>query len=207
MPVGCANIAHDATRAKTEGALAGGGAGAVLGLLVAKIFGKNTAATLISVGIGSLLGVTLGYAVGSHVADKKAEYASREDWLDACIAEARKNNQEVANYNKVLEHEIKILEDKSTKLAADYKRQTAKRETLVAENKDVQKLRAKLDADIQALEERAVKEKGVVQDARAAKDNAEADILDAELKTLETQIAKMKEHNQKLANISVRMAV
>ena len=51
------------------------------------------------------------------------------------------------------------------------------------------------------------KQKAVAQDARAGKNTAEAEIMDAEVKKLESQIAEMKKHNQKLANISVRMAV
>lgn len=204
---GCGNIQHDGTRTKTEGTLVGAGVGAGVGALLGQAIGGNTAGTLIGAGVGALVGGVSGFAIGSHVADKKAEYASREDWLDSCIADARQGNREVAEYNVKLADEIKALDKKSTRPAADYKRQKAKRETLVAEKQAVEKQRAEVDANIKALEERAAKQKAVAQDARAGKNTAEAQIMDAEVKKLESQIAEMKKHNQKLANISVRMAV
>ena len=60
---------------------------------------------------------------------------------------------------------------------------------------------------IKSLEERSAKQKAVAQDARSGKNTMEADIMDAEVKKLEAQIAELKKHNQKLASISVRMAV
>lgn len=204
---GCANIQNDATRTKTEGALVGAGVGGGVGALVGTAIGGNATGALIGGGIGAILGSLTGLAAGNYVADKKAEYASREEWLDACIEEARKSNQAAVEYNAKLSKEIKELDKRCTKLAADFKRQQAKRETLLAEKATIDKQQKAVEAGIKSLEERSAKQKAVAQDARSGKNTTEADIMDAEVKKLETQIAELKKHNQKLASISVRMAV
>ena len=88
---GCSNIHDDSTRTKTEGTLVGGGIGAALGALFGGLIGGNGKGALIGAGIGAGIGSLAGFFVGKHVADKKAEYASREDWLDDCIAHRLKN--------------------------------------------------------------------------------------------------------------------
>lgn len=204
---GCANIQNDATRTKTEGTLVGAGVGAGVGALVGTVIGGDATGALIGGGIGALLGGLSGLVAGSYVADQKAKYASREEWLDACIDEARKSNETAVEYNAKLSEEIKKLDKRSTKLAADFKRQQAKRETLLTEKENIDKQQKEVEASIKALEERAAKQKAVAQDARSGKNTTEADIMDAEVKKLEAQIAELKKHNQKLASISVRMAV
>lgn len=204
---GCANIQNDGTRTRTEGTLVGAGAGAGVGALLGQIIGQDTKGTLIGAGIGLVLGSLSGFLVGDHVADKKAEYASQEAWLDACIADARKNNAELAEYNSKLGKEIAELDKKSKTLAAEYKKSKQNKDKLVAEKKAVDEQRKELGEAIAALEKRLNKDKGVASDARASKNTQEAAAMDKEIAKLEKQIAQMKDYNRKLANISVRMAV
>ena len=208
MPAGgCANIQNDGTRTRTEGTLVGVGAGAGVGALLGQIIGQDTKGTLIGAGIGALLGGLSGFMVGDHVADKKAQYASQEAWLDACIADAHKNNTELAQYNAQLGKEIADLDKKSRTLAAEYKKNKQNKDKLVAEKKAIDEQRKDLGDAIAALETRLQKDRSVANDARASKNTKEAAAMDKEIAQLEKQIAQMKDYNRKLANISVRMAV
>ena len=208
MPLGgCANIQNDGTRTKTEGTLVGTGAGAGIGALLGLAIGQNTESTLIGAGLGAVLGGLSGFLMGNHVADQKAKYASEEAWLDACIDDSRKNNKEIAEYNRELGKEVAAMEKKSKTLAAEYKQKKQKKSTLLAEKESVDDQRKELKKSIASLEKRLSKDKDVAKEARESGNNKEAAAMDKEIAKLEKQIAQMKEYNRKLASISVRMAV
>ena len=177
---GCSNIHDDSTRTKTEGTLVGGGIGAALGALFGGLIGGNGKGALIGAGIGAGIGSLAGFFVGKHVADKKAEYASREDWLDDCIAHTRKVTDETREYNAKLSKDI---------------------------NEAVLAMKEDTDKNIKQLQEEVKKDKTVLADAKANGNKKEAAELDKEIKELNAQISQMKKYNQKLASISARLAV
>lgn len=88
-----------------EGAVIGAGVGAISGL----IFGGKSGAA-----IGAGVGAVLGGAVGSVVADKQAVYASKEDYLSALLANAHKQNDELAS---VVESSKSYLKDEQQQVA------------------------------------------------------------------------------------------
>lgn len=203
---GCANIQNDSTRTTTEGTLAGAGVGAGVGALVGALVGGGRGAA-IGAGIGAGVGALTGAAVGKHIADKKAEYASREDWLDACIAQARTTNENTVAYNQQLSADIAALDKESTRLAADYKRKKVSAESMVAESKAIQQRKADVDKTIAQLETEMAGQKKVVADARAGNNTREADIIENEIAKMEKQIAQMKKDSEKLASISMRISM
>lgn len=203
---GCANIQNDGTRTTTEGALTGTVVGAGLGAIVGGIVAGGDGAA-IGAAIGGALGGLTGAAVGSHIADKKKEYASREDWLDACIVQARDVNEKTVAYNKQLKADIAALDKQSTKLAASFKRKKVTTDTLLAENKTVQERKKQVDATIAQLESEVVNQKKVVVDARSGQNTREADIINKEIKRMEKQIAQLRKDAEKLASISTRLSV
>ncbi len=105
---GCTNIKDDGTRTRTEGALAGTAIGAGLGAII----GNQSGRAWEGAAIGAVAGGLTGLAVGNHVAKKKAGYASKEAWLDACISSAEKVNAQTVAYNRNLSSRIKTLEGK-----------------------------------------------------------------------------------------------
>lgn len=201
---GCTNIKDDSTRTKTEGTMVGAGFGAALGAGLGALFGGSKGALVgaaIGVGVGSLS----GYFYGKHVADKKAEYASREEWLDACIDRSRQVTADTKKYNEQLKKDIAAL-DKETKTLTAKNANTDKK-TLKEESKKIAALQSDTQKNISNLESEVEKQKTVLADAKKNGDNQEAKILDAEIKKLNAQIKEMKEYNNKLASISARVAV
>jgi uncharacterized protein HemX len=142
----CTNIKNDGTRTRTEGALAGsiGGALLVAGALAGAAAG----------GIG-------GYAYGNHVANKKASYASREQWLKACISQAKAANQKARNYNSSLTAQVNRLrsEVNSAKASGDKGLLKQKQNEILRLQKDSTKELQKLDNEIK-LQERVLGEAG-----------------------------------------------
>src|SRR4051812_4485056 len=86
---GCTNIKDDQQRTKTEGTLAGAGAGAVLGGLIGAATGGGARSIVGGALIGGAAGGYAGHEYGKHVAEKKQGYANEEAHLRAMIGEAR----------------------------------------------------------------------------------------------------------------------
>ena len=99
---GCTNIRNDRTRTKVEGTATGAAAGGILGGVIGGVVSLGSP-TYIAQGaiIGAQVGGHAGYAYATSVANKKAQYASREAWLDACIAEAKTTTEKSRDYSKL----------------------------------------------------------------------------------------------------------
>ena len=96
----CANTS-DGRLAQGEGTAIGAVGGALLGGLIG---GRKGAM------IGAGAGGVAGYAYGTHIANKKAQYKSTEEWLDACIAQANAKRREAVAYNRQLNNKLASLE-------------------------------------------------------------------------------------------------
>jgi predicted lipid-binding transport protein (Tim44 family) len=203
---GCANIQDDAMRTKTEGGLVGGVGGALVGGLLGFAAGGTRGAVIGLLG-GAAVGAGVGVAVGSHIAAKKQEYASREDWLDACITQAQAVNEELVAANRELDGKIAALDKESAQLAAAYKSQRATRQQMQDKQKALDGQRQELSELIAAYENEVVEQKTVIADANANNNTREAEIIQAEIQKTEREIAKMKEYNAQLASVSARYAV
>jgi len=103
----CANTS-DGRLTQGQGTLIGAGAGALLG---AAIGGRQGAL------LGAAIGGAGGFAYGSHIANKKAQYKSTEEWLDACIAQANTKRREAVAYNRQLNNRLASLQ-RDVKIAA-----------------------------------------------------------------------------------------
>ena len=103
----CADTS-DGRLAQGQGTAIGAGAGALIGAA----FGGRQGAL-----IGAAIGGASGFAYGSHIANKKAQYRSTEDWLDACIAQANSKRREAVSYNRQLENKLASLQ-REVKVAA-----------------------------------------------------------------------------------------
>lgn len=203
---GCATT-DDGKRTQAEGTAVGAGGGALVGALLGAAIGGNSSSALLGAAIGAAAGGAAGYAYGTHVASQKEKYASEEDWLDQCIASARKVNQETAAYNQSLADQLKTLDAETARLAAAYEKKQAKAAQLEAEKEKIdaaqkeaaEKLkRAKFELESQQKALAQVDEKGSAQ---------QAEQLNVEIGRLNRQIAELEAHTDTLASLSARMAV
>lgn len=97
---------QDGRLTQAQGTGLGALGGAATGALIGAISGNAARGALIGAGVGAIG----GFAYGTHVANRKAQYASTEAWLDACIASARQRNNEALAYNRSLRNRVASLE-------------------------------------------------------------------------------------------------
>lgn len=106
--VGCAET-QDGRTTQAQGTGIGAVLGAGLGAAIGGLTGGGSGAAR-GAAIGALAGGTAGFAYGTHVATQKAKYARAEDWLNACIASARRENQRARAYNAKVSTQLGQLE-------------------------------------------------------------------------------------------------
>ena len=111
MGSGCATTA-DGRKTQAQGTVIGAALGAVVGGAVGYAAGGRSGLGR-GAAIGAAAGGVAGFAYGTHVAKRKAEYASREAWLDACIASAHRVNSNAYAYSRSLEGRIARLESRA----------------------------------------------------------------------------------------------
>jgi uncharacterized protein YcfJ len=202
----CTNIKDDDTRTKTEGTLTGAGIGAVVGAIIGVVLdGGRGAARGAAIGAG--VGGVAGYAYGSHVANQKADYASREEWLDACLIQAEKARRTTTEYNARLSGELARLDQETHALETAYKQGKVKRSSLRAEEKRIRQRMAESEQLIKRAEAEIGLQNSVVQEARTGGNDDKAARLEAEVRGLREQVDQLKEQSAQLAAMSHRMEV
>lgn len=204
---GCAHMADDGSRTRAEGAGTGAAAGVVIGAIVGQIIGGDTAATLIGAGIGSALGGLAGYAYGDHVATQKAQFAQEEDWLDACLAEAQRKNQEILAYNKELSRQISGLEQEIKALQGQQEGAQQEISALTEKKTEVDTLLAEANEQLKSAQAELELQNGVVADAKNSDKGDYAVTLDSEIMALQASIKELEKNTAELASLSASMSV
>lgn len=203
---GCTNIQDERTRTQTEGTVVGSGIGAGIGAVIGGLSGGHRGA-LQGAGIGAVVGGIGGFLTGRHIANKKSEYASQEDWLDDSIAAARQTNLDVAKYNAGLQREIEQMEQESVQLIANYREYQVDRGALVDENKKVQEYRQQLRSDIASLKEEIAANRQIVEDAQAERGRTSKSVaMMREVDEMEQHLAELERYERQLASISGRLS-
>ena len=205
----CANISNDSTRTKTEGTLAGAGIGAVLGAAIGAALGGRDGA-LKGAAIGAGVGALSGFAYGTSVANKKADYASEEEWLSACLAETQNTNQQAAAYNSRLKTSLAGYQkgaaaggtgysfagsDQSGKSGKSDQKQVS--QAVKRDLKESGEILAYLDQEISSQQ----------QVVASAQSGAQTKQLQKEIAEMEKQKKILEQQNRELAAISNRLAI
>ena len=188
----CANIADDRARTQTEGTLAGAGIGAGTGALIGGAIGGRDGA-LKGAGIGAILGGLAGLAYGTSVADKKANYASQEEWLAACLTEAKAVNKKTAELNSQLTAKLAGY----NKQIAGQSDQKQLSQAIKRDLKDGQQNLAALDHQITS-QQKAIDSSG---------SNAQTKALQQQVDEMKKQKKLLEKNNKELAAISNRIAM
>ncbi len=184
----------DSQRTKAEGTGIGALGGALLG---AAIGGKKGAAW------GAALGGIAGYAYGTHVANEKAKYARKEDWLNACIASAQKVNHDTRSYNAKLSR--KIADTK--RLVSLYKQNKISKSKLRAQKPLIDSERKTANKMLQNAQHELKAQQGVLRDARKTSNASESKRIQNEINVLQQQISQLKKNTSTLASLSAAVAV
>lgn len=207
MITGCANIQDDGDRTRSEGAGTGAAVGALTGALLGQIFGGDTSSTLIGAAIGGAVGGAGGYAYGNHVANQKEKYAREEDWLEACIAEAKKTNEAMARYNNDLRQQIDGLRRDTKALEHQYADAKTRNANLQEKKKVVDGLARAAEKELTAARSELAIQNAVVVDARDSGQSDYAQTLDNQLETLKANIKELEKQTEELASMSAAMSV
>ncbi|MEF2145811.1 MAG: YMGG-like glycine zipper-containing protein [Desulfovibrionaceae bacterium] len=202
---GCATT--DRGKTQQEGAATGAAGGALLGALMGALVGGDVQSAAVGAAIGAAAGGVAGYAYGTHVADKKAEYAKQEDWLDACIASLEQTNAETRAYNAQLETEIKDLDAQSATLLADYNKKKVAKSALTAEKTTIDKKLAEAQEALKKANWELENQQKVLAEAEAGGKTDQTKNLDARIAELKAEIVKLEAKTDQLASMSSRMAV
>jgi len=195
----CANLSDDRTRTQAEGATMGGGGGALLGgILGAVIDGKDGAVK--GALIGATLGTFLGLAYGTSVANRKAEYATEEEWLNECLKEAQKVNQGAVVLNDRLKTTLAAYSQGSGSYAFNTDGQSDNKQAsqaLKRDLKDGQEYYAFLDREITSHQEVISSTPGYAQTKNLRK----------QVDEMKKQKQLLEKNNRELAAINNRIAM
>lgn len=179
----------------------GAGAGAIIGALFGAVVGGRNGAL-----IGAALGAAGGAAVGVHVANRKAQYASTEDYLDACIASAHQTNQQMRAYNAQLSGQIAQLDAETARLLSRYRSKQVTKSRLLKKRKVVRRKLKEAKAKLARLQkEISIQQKVLAQERGKAKGRLAK--LQAELQELRKTAAELERQTSQLAALDTRMNV
>ena len=186
---GCAGT-EDGRLAQGQGTVLGAMGGAILGGVVAAATGGDVGS---GAATGAVAGGAAGFAYGTHIANKKAKYARHEEWLDACIAEARRENRQALAYNSELKSKIAALESRAAQA-----RSTGDKAALASVRNEAAALETEAKARVSTLDGELKAQRSVLADKDGASANNSGD--------LRQQVAELKETRGQLGTSLGRLA-
>ena len=198
---GCTNIKDDDRRTKTEGTIAGVGAGALLGGLIGAATGGGTDRIVKGALIGGAAGGYAGHKYGSHVVEKKHGYAANEARLRQLIGEARSERISAQNYNASLRRAIGQQRSELARIRSGHDQAAAARLTRTVDT-NLSQSQAQYDRKEKVASEARSSLAEAPNSADKEKLQAELASLNQEKQILGGQINEMKGIKTQLANAS-----
>lgn len=206
MLAGCA-MQNDSDKTRAQGAGTGAAIGAIVGAGVGQAIGGDTESTILGAAIGGGVGAAAGYAYGDHVASKKKDYATQEDWLDACIVSAEKVNAETENYNRELAGQLHEMKKKSNLLAEQYKQKKVNKDALLTQKKEIDTTLAQANEKLEKAQFELENQQVVARFNSQKSQELRAKKLDEEIGRLKSAIDELENSTTTLASLSASMAV
>jgi len=204
---GCATD-QDATKAQGAGlgALLGGVAGAGLGALAGAASGQGSDAILVGAIAGGVAGATAGgvagYMYGAKVAEKKAQYASSEDFYVAEISNIQKNTAAIRSTNQKLSRSVASLQTKKRNLDAALASGQIDRKTYKLQFDGLRKEVRATREQAKPVEELVGYQRAVIQDAESSgASGSTAQRLTAAAKAQEAAFAPYEDMMMQLSKI------
>ena len=199
---GCASMS-DQQQTTAQGAGIGAGIGAGLGAIIGHQSGSGAEGAL----LGGLIGGAAGALYGNHVAGKKADFASEEDYLDACAAQAQKVHDEALQQSEALQTEIARLDTEVEALMAANEEKKVDRDEARKLEKQVAAALAQAESSLDSVNDEIRIQRDVVTNEGESKAAVQLAALNDQIKALEAQKAELTEQTQRLADLNSRMSV
>lgn len=192
----CAST-KDGRLAQGQGTVGGAIAGACVGLLLGGVTGnwKNAA---VYAAVGAVRGGGAGFGYGTLVAQKKAQYARQEDFLDYAVAQAEKNNADAMAANQQLINEVRSFEKRSGTVPDTKSKKMWLNESQI-QLSAIDKQSGKLDAQI--------KDYKACLSGEGYGSKSQSAVLRSKIKGLESQKAVLLQYKTRLASAQTRIAI
>lgn len=182
-----------------EGAAAGCAAGILAGILIGAAGGGKKNTMLADGAIGCVAGAAIGGGVGAYVADKQEKYATKEEQLDAMIADVKGENQRLAGLvtatQQVIVADKARLDQIDKDLAAGKITMAQAKEKIAA----VDDNKAYLDNTIAELRKRQTNYADAASQTARGAPKSKVRAMNEEINTLEKQIAQLEAERDSLA--------
>ncbi len=183
---------NDSNRTRLEGMGAGCLGGAALGGLIG--------GGLIEAAIGCAASSIAGLAVGDHIAQKKAQYANKEDYHKAMLAEADMALQQNREVNKDLKIKIAQLEEIQKSLQLQERKKSETQKKLITRQKEIKQLITKTKTNISEISTNIEIQKQVLVEERQSASANFINVSEQGISDLETEKDSLK---QALAQLEV----
>lgn len=200
---GCATM-DDQDKTRAQGAGIGAVAGALLGAIIGEAVGDDPASGAI---IGGMIGAAGGAVYGDHVARKKAEFASQEDFLDACMVSASNVTAQAVAYNAGLQVELDQMDAAIAQNDAAIAAGTSNREELAALKQHGEAKLAEAGKALESIEIEIAAQKQVLEEEKGNPGGERLARLQQQVEALEAEQARLRASAQRLAAINNRMSV
>lgn len=166
----------------------GAGIGALGGGLLGAAIGGRQGALL-----GAAIGGAGGFAYGTHIANKKAQYKSTEEWLDACISDAEQKRSAAVAYNSRLNKEYARLKSEvnAARLAGDTRKLSTLKRQIASE-------RAAAEKQSVAFKKEAELQRGAIKQA-GGEGGSRLSSLRSTTSGIESQVNSMNSNVQRFA--------
>lgn len=174
----------DRQQTVAEGAVVGAVLGGLLGAAVSN--NKGTGAL-----VGAAAGGLIGAGIGSSIAERKAQYATEEDFLIAEIQRNQEFIQEADGQNRQLYQEIAQLDRESRRLEREYRAGKASRNALASQKASLEKQLTKAKQINSLTEKQLADANQVYQESRQKRGPQ-----DKYTQQLESNVVKLKETRQ-----------
>ncbi len=200
---GCGGMS-DKNTTRAQGAGMGAVLGAGLGAIIGNQMGDSTKGAV----IGGLLGAAAGGVYGNHVANKKAQFASQEQYIDACIAQAAQVQQQTYAYNQQLRQDITGLEQQVQQANQAYKQKQMSRDQMVAMKKDLNNRVQQANQSLERVgQEIQIQNQVLANERQAGGSGSHLAKLEQQINALQRQKSELQQQTQRLAALNNSMSV
>lgn len=200
---GCASLT-DAQQTVGEGAATGVVIGGVIGGVAGLLVGDNGESAAIGAAIGATIGAVAGTLYGNHVASKKQDFANKEAYMKAVIAEADKVLANSRETRKTLKLDIAARKKNIDFIKSQRTSKSESNTSLAQLSKKNSQDIEKINQLILGIEDEMKIQKTVLAREKNSLSPQLVSLSETKTSGLETEHRKLKLLKAQLANLDIR---